>query len=168
MALIGETGYSALGMGHSADSADLIDAVLRAINSPLLGGASPENARQIIVNIVGLSPNLRAVGAEMVSRLVGVHAGTIATAFPDLAKEPGTSVVMVLFGLPVAPQEITTSRDIKKDSDILILWDPTFVDADEYVSLVKALGDLVRGAGAEGIEREKGPRYLTLRQPVTA
>lgn len=40
-----------------------------------------------------------------------------------------------------------------KRSDIVIVWDPTKISAEDYAKLVVAIGDLVRAKGGLGIER---------------
>lgn len=38
-------------------------------------------------------------------------------------------------------------------ANLLIIWDPEIVNQDDYVSLITALGDLVRSEGGIGVER---------------
>jgi len=40
-----------------------------------------------------------------------------------------------------------------KNPRIIITWDPTYVSAEDYADLVKAIGDVVRAHGGAGIKR---------------
>ena len=43
---------------------------------------------------------------------------------------------------------------------VTIIWDPEFVDPDEYARLVVALGDVARALGCVGVEHLDSTTYL--------
>jgi cell division protein FtsZ len=158
-------GVGAVGFGRAAGEGRASEAARHAIASPLLNGAATEKSRSVIVNLV-------TGGALQADDLFGIHSTirkavgartTIIFGWTEDASAQDEARVWLLFtglepppGSAVRNMRVGTSRrraEVGQPADFLVVWDPETVERADYVSLITALGDLVRSEGGVGVER---------------
>lgn len=104
-----------------------------------------QTTADILLEIGGWEDRLHDLGEAVVKHGVKIHL---------------FSLVDTDVGNPQPPSRLTASsaatahvQSPQPSVDVLIVWDPSVVEPDDYAALITALGDLVRAEGGIGVER---------------
>jgi cell division protein FtsZ len=164
-ALISGMGLASIGSGRASGENRAVEATQQALSGPLLLEGTLEGARGVLINIMGGSDlTLYEVNesSSIIREAVADDANIIFGAMIDesLSGEIVVTIIFTGFDLPSdstgIDQQLNKAEPQIQDKylgDVIIVWDPDVVEPADYVSLVTALGDLVRIEGGIGVER---------------
>jgi cell division GTPase FtsZ len=157
-------GLAPIGAGRASGDNRAVEAAQKAISSPLLDEGVLQHAKSVLINITGgLDLTLHEVNeaSSLIREAVADDADIIFGAIIDDSMAGEISVTALFTGMESisGAGEVTRRKEhiplepSDYSADALIIWNPEVVDRADYVSLVTALGDLVRSEGGIGVER---------------
>jgi cell division protein FtsZ len=164
-AIMSGSSMLAVGFGGGMGKDRAQDAARQVLTSPFLEKDTVTQAKGALIHVIG--------DADLTLQEVEEANSIIREALPDVSNillgasvdaslSDRINVTLLLTGVERAADSGTSARREDEGTsqmqggilaDALIVWDPEIVDPDDYVSLVTALGDLVRSQGGIGVER---------------
>ena len=160
--IISGMGMALMGAGHGFGENRAIEATQQAISSPLLEEASIQGAKGVMINITG-GPDLTLYEVNAAAKIIrdeaDEDANIIFGAIIDEAMRDEMRITVVATGFELVDKDTNDTTELFQSieppllPDIVVAWNPELVAADDYVSLITALGDIVRSEGGLGVER---------------
>lgn len=165
-------GMGVIGFGHANGEDRAVEATINALSSPMLGAVNPKAAKGALIYIRG-GADLTLAEVNVVSSIIrdaaNDDANIIFGAVIDESISDELHVTLLWTGFDYAEDSLAlitqaaSQPQEKYGAEIFVVWNPEVIQRDDYVSLITALGDIVRSEGGIGVERL---RQLNFRMPV--